>query len=76
MNFDYYLIVIFLIILAFFCVNLICEQKIMEITERIFQIGHFVYAKMRGSPPWPALILDIRGRMACVRFLAWFDHQW
>lgn len=47
----------------------------MEVSERIFRIGYFVYAKMKGSPPWPAHILEIRVRMARVRFFAW-NNEW
>lgn len=35
-----------------------------------FAVREFVYAKLRGSPPWPAQIEEVQNNYARVRFLA------
>lgn len=47
----------------------------MNISQRIFQVGQFVYAKTKFFPPWPAFILEIRRGSARVQFFAW-NNQW
>lgn len=47
----------------------------MEVSERGFQIGQTVYAKMKFYPPWPAFILEIHRRAARVQFFGW-NNQW
>lgn len=43
--------------------------------QRTFRVGQCVYAKMKFSPPWPAVILELGERQARVQFFGWFN-QW
>lgn len=65
---------IFLYILSLCIAHLLIKQ-IMKIIKRNFEIGHCVYAKMKFYPPWPALILDIKGFSARVQFFGW-RNEW
>lgn len=47
---------------------------IMEAVLRTFLVGQCVYAKMKFSPPWPAVILELKGRQARVQFFGWFNQ--
>lgn len=75
MIFESNFIVRLYIFVVFYCYCRIIERIIMEIAERIFQIGQFVYAKMKFYPPWPAFILELRRSTARVQFLGW-NNQW
>lgn len=48
---------------------------IMEIVKQSYKVGQCVYARMKFYAPWPALILEIRGRTARVQFFGW-QNQW
>lgn len=40
-----------------------------QIIRYIFAVGDFVFARMKGSPPWPAQVEEIDRNYARVRFL-------
>lgn len=47
----------------------------MEVAKPIFRVGQLVYAKMKHFPPWPAIILEVKNRLARVQFFGW-NEQW
>lgn len=71
---------VFLIYSSSFIIVVLCGvisvlKQIMKIVKQTYQVGQCVYAKMKFYAPWPALILEIRGRTARVQFFGW-QNQW
>lgn len=58
-----------------FCAIVKISTIVMEVVKRAFQVGQPVYAKMKFWPPWPAIILNIKGFSARVQFFGW-QNQW
>lgn len=56
--------------------NICISKVIMKIAKQIFRVGECVYAKMKFSPPWPALIVDIEGPFARVQFFGWQNQSY
>lgn len=51
----------------------------MEVALRSFFVGQLVYAKIKGHPPWPAVISSIDGSRAKVFYFNWnkqFNLGW
>lgn len=46
----------------------------MALSERKFVIGQIVYTKIKGYPPWPSCIINIRDERTSkvvVRYFGW-----
>lgn len=46
----------------------------MEVAIREFAVGHCVYAKIKGYPPWPGLITELDKSKAKVAYFNWHDQ--
>lgn len=49
----------------------------MEISRRSFYVGQCVFAKIKGSPPWPGIVVDIDKSRAKVVYFNWHNqYNW
>lgn len=64
-------------LVLFFIVFVIIKtsKETMKLVKPVFKVGQCVYAKLKGSPAWPSLILEIIGQRARVQFFGW-QNQW